>query len=203
MRGASRFFLEGIQRHPPSTEEWATQFLMAFSEQVDLVGAVGASIKHHAFQHEAEWRLVMQFFPGDVCSLIFRQKRTLLARHLPINFATDIGADGKHRLSITRAPLLRPRLGDLHRLVRLPVARRAAGRTRHHRRLPGGPGHRRDQGQHHRAPGSYRVFPEQTFRRGSRSPSRSGSSHRSSSGPHRCGLAAGCRRAGCAARFSL
>ena len=99
VRGASRFFLEGIQRHPPSTEEWATQFLTVFSEQVDLVGA---SIKHHAFQHEAEWRLVTQFFPGDVCSLIFRQKRTLLARHLPINFATVIGADGKHRLPITR-----------------------------------------------------------------------------------------------------
>ncbi len=39
VRGANQLFLEGIQRQPPSIEQWATQFLMAFSEQVDLVGA--------------------------------------------------------------------------------------------------------------------------------------------------------------------
>jgi hypothetical protein len=99
LRRAKQFFLEGLQRSPPSIEQWAIQFLNAFAEAVDVVGV---SVKHPAFRDEAEWRLAMQLLPEDVTSLIFRQKRTLLARHLPINVAVNVGAAGRHLVPITR-----------------------------------------------------------------------------------------------------
>src|SRR6185437_13341006 len=59
-----------------------------------------STTKHPAFETEAERRIVAPLQPGDVTRLEFRQKRTLLARHLPIDLTIDDG--GIRRLPISR-----------------------------------------------------------------------------------------------------
>jgi hypothetical protein len=61
---------------------------------------VAAVCKHPKFKGEAERRIATVIRKDEVSNLIFRQKRTLLARHLPIDFTLDIG--GVRRLPVTR-----------------------------------------------------------------------------------------------------
>ena len=58
-------------------------------------------MKHPKFAGEAERRVAVLYQASEHSQLIFRQKRTLLARHLPIDLAFE-GPDGIRRLPITR-----------------------------------------------------------------------------------------------------
>jgi hypothetical protein len=72
----------------------AEQFLEAFAFELDILATM---TKHPKFHREEEWRMVAAFQAEDFKNLEFRQKRTLLARYLPIALAP---ADEK--LPITR-----------------------------------------------------------------------------------------------------
>lgn len=82
-----RAFLAG-EASAQDKNEWARELGTSFAEQLTIIPAL---IKHPAFEHEKETRLLTQFGDGEHSFLIFRQKRTLLARHLPVGLATAAG----------------------------------------------------------------------------------------------------------------
>jgi hypothetical protein len=78
---AEKFFLAGSSKFP-DTERWAREFLAAFSWELDIFACL---MKHPKFASENERRIVIPLQHDDFPRLEFRQKRTLLARHLPID----------------------------------------------------------------------------------------------------------------------
>jgi hypothetical protein len=69
-------------------------FLEEFAVELDILATM---TKHPTFFREEEWRMVAAFQEADFKNLEFRQKRTLLARYLPITLVT-----GEEKLPITR-----------------------------------------------------------------------------------------------------
>jgi hypothetical protein len=104
MRIAEVYFLDGLKRGL-SEERWAKEFLAAFSEALDIFACV---IKHPKFSGAAERRITTHLQVDEHKLLQFRQKRTLLARHLPLDLTQ--GADGVNRSrAFTSAPARRNR----------------------------------------------------------------------------------------------
>jgi hypothetical protein len=82
LRMAEQYFHQGVQRGLPDIERWAREFLAAFAMALDPLAAI---IKHPKFSSEKEHRIVTHLQPGEHTQLKFRQRRTLLARLLPID----------------------------------------------------------------------------------------------------------------------
>jgi hypothetical protein len=97
LRIGQTYYLDGLTRGLPNSEKWAREFLIAFATELDIFACV---IKHPKFSGEAERRITTLLQDGEHALLEFRQKRTLLARHLPLDLA--IATDGAKRLPITR-----------------------------------------------------------------------------------------------------
>jgi Protein of unknown function (DUF2971) len=99
VRTAQHYFLQGVQRGLPDIdiERWAREFIIAFAMELGLFASI---IKHPKFSSEKERRIVTLLQEGEHTQLEFRQKRTLLARHLPIDLTVDVGT--AKRLPLTR-----------------------------------------------------------------------------------------------------
>jgi hypothetical protein len=97
IRMAEAYFLNGINRGVVDVEKWAVEFLMAFSQEMDILAAL---MKHPKFADERERRITALLQTGEEGKMEFTQKRTLLARHLPIDLRIPI--DGTTRLPLTR-----------------------------------------------------------------------------------------------------
>jgi DUF2971 family protein len=95
VRMAQQYFIQGVQRGLPDIERWARQFITAFAMEL---GPFAAIIKHPTFSSERERRIVTLLQAGEHTQLEFRQRRTLLARHLPI----DLAVGAAKRLPLTR-----------------------------------------------------------------------------------------------------
>ena len=96
VRWAKKYFQEGLTRGLSDSERWAREHLMAFAIELDIFASL---IKHPKFFGEVEWRITATLQAGEHSALMFRQKRTLLARHLPLVLA--VPANG-NKLPITR-----------------------------------------------------------------------------------------------------
>jgi hypothetical protein len=97
VRIAQVYFLDGLKRGFTDIEKWAVEFLWAFSVELEIFSSL---IKHPKFSGELERRVTTLLQPGEHAVLEFRQKRTLLARHLPIDLT--IPMYGVKRPHITR-----------------------------------------------------------------------------------------------------
>ncbi|MGB9154438.1 MAG: hypothetical protein WCD70_15285 [Alphaproteobacteria bacterium] len=97
LRIAEIYFLNGLKRGLTDIEKWAKDFLAAFALELDIFACI---IKHPKFLGEAERRITTLLKPDEHPYLEFRQKRTLLARHLPIDLTVISGE--KKLLPITR-----------------------------------------------------------------------------------------------------
>ena len=98
LRMAETYFLNGLKRSDVSDiGKWAKDFLVTFATELDIFACL---IKHPKFSGEAERRVTTLLQAGEHSSLEFRQKRTLLARHLPL--ALTVTTDSGNRLPITR-----------------------------------------------------------------------------------------------------
>ena len=53
---------------------------------MDALTVLGPFLKHESFKAEAEWRVVSHLPAGDESRLKFRQKQSMLSRHLPMDF---------------------------------------------------------------------------------------------------------------------
>lgn len=81
---AETFYRQGIARGITNLQAWSLAVLQAFAQELDIFASV---LKHPSFKNEQERRIVAPFNASDVPNLIFRQKRTLLARILPIDIS--------------------------------------------------------------------------------------------------------------------
>lgn len=97
LRVAQVYFLQGLKRGLPNIEIWARDFLVAFATELDIFACF---IKYPKFSAEIERRITTFLQPGERDALEFRQKRTLLARHLPLDLGATV--NGVRRLPITR-----------------------------------------------------------------------------------------------------
>ena len=96
LRMAEIYFIKGIEDKNIKEEnyiKWASEFLETFDNELWIFSSL---TKHSKFSSERERRIVTHFQESDRTNLEFRQKRTLLARHLPL----DLTING--RLPITR-----------------------------------------------------------------------------------------------------
>jgi hypothetical protein len=91
------YFRQGVSRGLPDAERWAREFVAAFDYELGVLACV---VKHPKFSGEVERRIVTLLQPGEHMALQFRQKRTLLARHLPLNLTSTV--DGKRLLPLSR-----------------------------------------------------------------------------------------------------
>jgi hypothetical protein len=77
-----RFFGEGLAARPDvDRSEWADAFL---SEWRNALSYLTPIIKHWKFAAEKEWRIIRGLREEDFRNLKFRQRQSLLARHLPL-----------------------------------------------------------------------------------------------------------------------
>lgn len=98
LRMGEIYFRSGIaKRNVVDLERWAREFLIAFAWQLDIFASI---TKHPKFVSEMERRIVTSLQPGEQKDLEFRQKRTLLARHLPIDLTNEV--DSVKRLPLSR-----------------------------------------------------------------------------------------------------
>jgi hypothetical protein len=95
---AQTYFTMGVQRGVPDIPRWADAFLEAYSKAIEILSCI---IKHPKFSGETEHRILRPLMPGDENSIEVRQKRTLLARHLPLDLKFSTG-DGSGKLPITK-----------------------------------------------------------------------------------------------------
>jgi hypothetical protein len=79
-----QFYQEGIQRRSPdAAQQWAAEFFPEFSRIIDQLAPM---VKQPAFSSEEEYRIIHLLHKGELPRLQFRQKTTLMARHLPLTF---------------------------------------------------------------------------------------------------------------------
>ena len=96
IRCAEIYFRNGLSLHV-TPDLWAREFVAAFGNELSYISAL---VKHPKFSGEAESRIATFLQAGEHDQLVFRPKRTLLARHLPLDLA--IKTDGMRFLPITR-----------------------------------------------------------------------------------------------------
>lgn len=76
------FFLEGLKKFaPPDPVKWSEEFFEAWENSITMVAPL---IKHPAFIGESECRITKGFAAGDLKSLRFVQKTSVISRHLPL-----------------------------------------------------------------------------------------------------------------------
>jgi hypothetical protein len=79
-----RFFTDGIESgRAASPQEWAAEFIPVWT---NWIGRLAPLVKNEAFQAENEYRVVHQLQANEMGQIRFRQKRTLMSRHLPLVF---------------------------------------------------------------------------------------------------------------------
>ena len=79
------FFKQGQSVKGRDLEKWAANFLTHWGI---TIGYLGPLVKDPGFAPEREWRLVRQLAEPDRANLKYTQRRTLLARHLPLDLTT-------------------------------------------------------------------------------------------------------------------
>ena len=97
IKWAESYFLEALNRDLPDRVAWTKEFVAAFGDALTLIAA---TVKHPKFSGERERRIAAFLQEGEHGQMIFRQKRTLLARHLPLSLTVEV--EGAQRLPITR-----------------------------------------------------------------------------------------------------
>jgi hypothetical protein len=96
VKWAEIFYRKGLERSLPDMTKWAHEFVMAFA---NVVGFVAACLKHPAFYAEQERRVITTIIQGEQSSVVFRPKKTIIARCLPLEIGTNEA--GVRRLPIT------------------------------------------------------------------------------------------------------
>lgn len=100
----TRFIREGLEkRKDDSTEaqqEWVSEFLMDWDNRIGVFGPI---VKDPSFRSENECRIIHQLKINELPKLQFRQKRTLMSRHLPLVYQSlpiveiMLGPSHRHR----------------------------------------------------------------------------------------------------------
>lgn len=79
-------YLRGRDPARSNISEEAAAFLDATTDPIDFIASM---VKHPKFKAEDEWRIVTRLKEGEHKFLEFKQRRTLLARHLPLKLTLE------------------------------------------------------------------------------------------------------------------
>ncbi len=92
IKSAEQHFIncEGRQR-APNLDEWAREFVEFYLWRIEIFTAL---LKHPAFMAEKEWRFVYPFRPDDETPLCFRQRQSIMSRHLPLKLEGKLPITG-------------------------------------------------------------------------------------------------------------
>jgi Protein of unknown function (DUF2971) len=101
VRTGEQYFLQGIDRGNTDLSRWAFELFTTLSIELDIFAS---ATKHPSFSSEKERRIVTAIRQDELKQIEFSQKRTLLARHLPINWTGDDGRLPISRLFVGPAP---------------------------------------------------------------------------------------------------
>jgi hypothetical protein len=89
---AQRHYIECEGRNrAPNPEEWAREFLELYLSYVETFLIC---LKDPAFEAEREWRLVYFFRPDDPTPMRFRQRQSMMSRHLPLRLKGKLPITG-------------------------------------------------------------------------------------------------------------
>jgi hypothetical protein len=93
------FYREGLAARPGAdAAQWAHVFLQAWSNELTYIAPI---IKHPAFSAEMEWRLLRQLREPDLPNLKYRQRQSMMARHLPLALRLPYAPAGSRLLPIS------------------------------------------------------------------------------------------------------
>jgi hypothetical protein len=81
---------EGRKR-APNPQEWAREFVAFYLFEIEILFVC---LKHPAFAAEREWRLVNYYRPEDPTPLKFRQRTSMMSRHLPLRLSKPLPISG-------------------------------------------------------------------------------------------------------------
>jgi hypothetical protein len=84
------FYTKGLSVTGRNPKDWTEDFLSAWG---DIIPYLAPIMKVEAFKDEKEWRIVRLLRSPDAAAMIYTQRKTLLARHLPIRFRPFVGED--------------------------------------------------------------------------------------------------------------
>lgn len=97
LKWTREFFELGIKEKGISDiTQWAADFLDRWLAHLSFLAPM---LKHRSFHSEHEWRLVHHFTGADVPRVKFRERQTMMRRHLPLKFS-DPDANGHASIPI-------------------------------------------------------------------------------------------------------
>jgi hypothetical protein len=90
--GEQRFVeLECARRVSPNQQAWVDEFVGYY---IWSLGLLAACLKHPKFEGEREWRLIYQLRDDDVEGMQFRQRQSMMSRHLPLRLPQRLPITG-------------------------------------------------------------------------------------------------------------
>ena len=92
------FYLRGLALPGRTRAGWMQSFLTAWAVHI---GHIAPVIKNPAFKDEEEWRIFHPLQPADTPNMVYRQKRTLMSRHLPVRLFKAAVPDEPKLMPIT------------------------------------------------------------------------------------------------------
>jgi hypothetical protein len=79
-----RFYEEGLQGVPQDQiPKWDEEFIGAWESKITYLLPI---IKDPGFESESEYRILHEFSPSDLRTLVILQKDTMMTRHVPLSF---------------------------------------------------------------------------------------------------------------------
>lgn len=110
LRQGEEFFmqLEGAAR--ATTEDWAAEFVRYWLWNLQFLAPC---LKHPKFANEHEWRLVYSLRPDDAKRMKFKQRPSMMTRHVPLRLKTPLPIEGIVVGPCRHPQLSRIAVGDL------------------------------------------------------------------------------------------
>lgn len=79
---AELFYIKGEGRtRAPNEDAWTDEFVRCFLWQLSFLAPC---LKHPTYADEEEWRLVYNLKPDDPTTMRFRQRQSMMTRHMPL-----------------------------------------------------------------------------------------------------------------------
>jgi hypothetical protein len=79
---AERCYTESESRaHTKNLEGWTQEFVALYLSYIEMFLIC---LKDPVFEAEKEWRLIYSYRPDDPTKMIFRQRQSMMSRHLPL-----------------------------------------------------------------------------------------------------------------------
>jgi hypothetical protein len=93
-----------------TTEDWAAEFVRHWLWNLQFLAPC---LKHPKFENEREWRLIYSLRSDDATRMKFRQRRSMMTRHVPLRLKKPLPIEGVVVGPCRHPQLSRVAVGDL------------------------------------------------------------------------------------------